>query len=146
MLNRGPKDAKGRRKPASRVCIRRSDMRHGFAPFMTRRMRSVPKSRSNAPTRSRRSADRSTPLQHDADISRHAAGKIDNLRAQPVVERTQAAVPELVDFLRDAGQSLLPPGLLLVDRSSAIGAERVGKSIDLDLGQSILGSTIDDGR
>ena len=63
-----------------------------------------------------------------------------------VSERAELPVPELVHLLGQAGQRRFPTGLLLIDGPAVVGAERVGKAIDLNLGQPIGHRALDDDR
>src|SRR5208282_3387889 len=50
----------------------------------------------------------SMPAQEDADVPRHAAGKVDHLKMGLVAARAQVFVPKLVHILGDPGESVLP--------------------------------------
>src|SRR5262245_19141512 len=63
-----------------------------------------------------------SPLQGNSDIAWNSSRKIDDLNAQSISKRTQAAIPELIDFFGDARKSLFPSNFLLVDSMSAVGA------------------------
>jgi len=65
----------------------------------------------------------SAPAQSRAYIARHSAGEIEHLHFEPVSAWTQVFFPEGVEFLGLPGQRLLPAGLSLIDRASAIRAE-----------------------
>jgi hypothetical protein len=71
--------------------------------------------------------NRSRPFQRNADVARHAAGKVDDLKFDLVTARLKLARPELVHFFGQAGQRCFPAGLLLVDGAAAIRAELVGE-------------------
>ena len=53
-------------------------------------------------------------------------------------------VPQFIDLLWDAGQRLLPARLCLINGTTVIGAELVGKTMDLDFGQASFDCTPDD--
>src|SRR5262245_7602628 len=80
----------------------------------------------------------SVPAQRDPDVARHAARIVDDFVADVVALRLQATLPELVDFLGDAGQRLLPARLGLVDGAAIVGAKTVGKPEDLDRHHAVL--------
>src|SRR3954452_8826152 len=54
--------------------------------------------------------------------------------------------PELIDLLGYSRKRLLPTRILPLDRSTLVGAERVRKSIDLDLSKAIPHRALDDSR
>src|SRR5207237_10072780 len=54
--------------------------------------------------------------------------------------------PELIDLLGYSGKRLLPTRLLLIDGPTLVGAQRVRKSIDLNLGQPVPHRRLDDSR
>ena len=72
------------------------------------------------------------PGDHDADVTRNTSGKIDDLIADAVAARFQVVGPELKDFLRYSREGLFPARLLLIDGAAVVGAQRVGKSINLN--------------
>src|SRR5436305_8429946 len=80
----------------------------------------------------------SDPAERDPDVSRHPTGKVDDLKSNPVSTRTQMVGPQLVDLLRQAGQRLLPPGLLLVDCSTVVGGQIVWEAIDERLSEPVI--------
>src|SRR5262245_65283647 len=88
--------------------------------------------------------DRSTPLQCHRHVSRHAAGKIDDLDPELVSALTEVLRPELIDFLGYAGQRSLPARLLLIDGATLVGAQLVRKAVDLHLGQPVAHRPLDD--
>src|SRR5215469_6952854 len=88
----------------------------------------------------------SAPPQRHADVARSSPGEIDNLEADLVPARLKMLFPKVVKFLRQAGERLFPAGLALIDGASAIGAQLVGEASDLDFGQAIVGSALDDCR
>ncbi len=75
-----------------------------------------------------RSAVRSAPLQRHADVSGHAAGKINDLDPQPVSARTEVLRPKLIDLLRPAGQRAFPARFLLIDGAPPIRAQLIRKT------------------
>src|ERR1700742_2198379 len=85
------------------------------------------------------------PGQDDADVSGHAAWKIDDLVKNAIAPRFQIVRPELVNFARDSRECFLPARLTLIDGATAIGAERVGKAVDLHLAEAIAHCTLDHG-
>jgi hypothetical protein len=64
----------------------------------------------------------------------------ENFRLEMEIQRLEMIAPELVGIARPALQGLLPFGLGVVDRPSAIAAKSVGKPVDLNLALSALGS------
>src|SRR3569832_696325 len=86
------------------------------------------------------------PGDDDADVTRNAAGKVDDLVLDAIAARLQIVGPELKDFPRNAGQRLLPTRRLLIDGATPIGAERIGKAVDLDLVEAVPHRALDDGR
>ena len=72
------------------------------------------------------------PGDHNADVTRHTSGKIDNLIADAVAARLQVVGPELKDLLRYSGKRLFPARLLLIYGAAVVGAKRMGKPIDLN--------------
>src|SRR3954454_10860332 len=86
----------------------------------------------------------SAPLQGHAHVARHAAGKVEDLDPQLVAALTEILRPQLMDFLRNAGQRGLPARLLLVDGAPVIGAQLVRKAADLHLGPTIADRPFDD--
>src|ERR1700722_5092256 len=87
---------------------------------------------------------RSTPAQGHPDVSRHPARKIDDLNPQFVPAVAEVPCPQVVNLFRHAGESLFPARLLLIDRTSAIGAEHIGKAEDLNFGQAVARRALDD--
>src|SRR5262245_27350697 len=86
----------------------------------------------------------SVPLQCHAHVSWHSAGKIDDLDLQLVSARSKVPFPQLMDFLRHAGQGVLPARLLLIDRASLVRAQLVRKAIDLHLAPAVAHRALDD--
>jgi len=86
----------------------------------------------------------SGPCDGDADISGHAAGKIDDLIADAITAGLQVIGPELKYLFRYSGQRFLPAWFLLVDRPTLVGAKHVGKSINLNFGQAISHRPLND--
>src|SRR5262245_63759028 len=78
--------------------------------------------------------DRSTPLQGHRHVSRHAAGKIDDLDPQLVSALTEVLRPELIDLPGYPGQRVFPARLLLIDGAALVGAQLVRKTANLHLG------------
>src|SRR4029453_1420247 len=56
-----------------------------------------------------------TPGDHNADVARYTAGKIDDLIADAIAAWFQIVGPELKDFLRYSRKRLFPARLLLID-------------------------------
>src|SRR5262245_23802400 len=88
---------------------------------------------------------RSTPAQCDADVAGHAIWPVGNLVFQAVPARFEMYLPELIDLLRQTRERIRPAGLLLIDGAPLVGAQIVGKTADLDLGQSVGHCSIDNG-
>src|SRR5690348_3753623 len=86
------------------------------------------------------------PGEDDADVPGHAAGKVDDLTKNPIAARLQVVRPELMDFAGNAGQSPLPAGLPLIDGAAAIGAQRIGKTVDLHLAEAVSDGALDHRR
>ena len=91
-------------------------------------------------------ARRLVPGYDNADISRHAARKVHDLISDAVAARLQIVGPELKDLLSYSRKGLLPSRLLLIDGSALVGAQRIGKSVDLNLGQAVPHRALDDAR
>src|SRR5882672_2819236 len=88
----------------------------------------------------------SRPAQGDADIAWHTVRIVDDLEAEAIALGLELALPELVELLGLADQRLLPTRLGLVDGASVVGAQRMGKTQDLDRRLSALDGTIDEDR
>src|SRR6516164_899949 len=86
----------------------------------------------------------SAPAHGHANVTRQTAGKVHDLYSQLVAARPKILVPELIDFLWLAGECIFPARLLLIDRAAFVCAQFIRKADELDLGQPILDSTIDD--
>src|SRR3974390_2053947 len=85
----------------------------------------------------------SRPAQGRAYIARHSTGKIESVNFEPVSEWTEVFFPEGVHFLGLPGQRLLPAGLRLIDRASAIRAEIVREAGDEDLRPAVRHGAFD---
>src|SRR4029453_276078 len=92
------------------------------------------------------SATGSGPAQGHADVTRQTVRKIHDLYFQLVAARPKVLVPELIHFLRLAGECLFPAGLLLIDGAALVRAQLVGKAKDLTLSLPILHTAFDDGH
>src|SRR5580700_3447885 len=88
----------------------------------------------------------SLPAQGHADVSRHAARKVDDLEPQFVAARLEVRLPEFIELLGQPGQRALPAGFLLIDGAAVIGAKLIGKAEDEYLGQAVIGGALDDRR
>src|SRR5262245_53753354 len=88
--------------------------------------------------------NRSTPLQGHGHVSRHAAGKIDDLDSELVSALAKVLRPELIDFLGHARQRVFPTRLLLIDGTTFVSAELVRKTVNLHLGQAVADRPLDD--
>src|SRR5215469_6290607 len=86
----------------------------------------------------------SSPAQGHADVTRHTVGKIYDLYFQLVAARPKVLLPQLIDFLRRAGECLFPAWLLIIDGAPLVRAQLVGKTKDLNLGQPALHRALDD--
>src|SRR5262245_7647439 len=91
-----------------------------------------------------RAVERSTPLQGHGHVSRHAAGKIDDLDPELVSALAKVLRPELIDFLGHARQRVFPARLLLIDGTTFVSAELVRKTVNLHLGQAVADRPLDD--
>src|SRR3974390_181503 len=88
----------------------------------------------------------SAPAHGHGNVTRQTAGKVHDLYSQLVAALPKILVPELIDFLRRAGECAFPARLLLIDRAAFVRAQLVGKANDLNLGQPILDHPMDDLR
>ncbi len=86
------------------------------------------------------------PAQGDTDIAGHTVRIVNDLEAEAIALGLELALPELVELLGLADQRLLPTRLGLVDGASVVGAERMGKTEDLDRMLSALDGSIDEDR
>src|SRR5262245_8426783 len=86
---------------------------------------------------------RSAPLERHGDVTRHTAGKIDDLDPELVSARMEILRPELIDFFRYSGKRVLPAGLLLIDGAALIRAQFVGKAVHLHLALAVLHRAFD---
>src|SRR6516165_4183940 len=86
----------------------------------------------------------SAPAHGHGNVTRQPAGEVDNLYSQLVAALPKILVPELIDFLRRAGERFFPARLLLIDRAAFVRAQLVGKANDLNLGHPILDRPVDD--
>src|SRR5215472_1765524 len=86
----------------------------------------------------------SAPAHGHANVTRQTAGKVHYLHSQLVTVRPKILVPELIDFLRLAGERVFPARLLLINRAAFVRAQLVGKANDLNLSQAILDGPVDD--
>src|SRR6516225_8455937 len=86
----------------------------------------------------------SAPAHGHANVTRQTAGKVHDLYPQLVATRPKILFPEMIDFLWLAGECIFPAGLLLIDRAAFVCAQFIRKADELDLGQPILDSPIDD--
>src|SRR3984957_6651553 len=77
------------------------------------------------------------PGNGNADISRRASRKIHDLVSNAVAARFQVIGPELKDFLSHSRKRVFPAPFLLIDSATVVGAERIGKSVDLNLAQAV---------
>lgn len=91
-------------------------------------------------------ATRSYPFQGHANISRHAARKVDDLHSELISARAELSVPELINLLGHAGQGRFPTRLVLIDSAAVIGADRIGKAIHLNLSKPVRYGAFDDSR
>src|SRR5215470_9066054 len=88
---------------------------------------------------------RSTPLQRDGDVAGHPVGKVGDLEAGLVTERSQVLIPEPVHLLGHACQRVLPARFqIVVDGAPVIGAQGIGEAEDFDLGQAVLDRALND--
>src|SRR5215470_15630555 len=85
-----------------------------------------------------------SPADGDADVAGDAAGKIDDLIADAIAPGFQVIGPELEYLLWDSCQRFLPARLHLVDGSALVGAEDVGKAVDLDFSQATSHGSLND--
>jgi hypothetical protein len=85
------------------------------------------------------------PSNGNADISRRASRKIHDLVSNAVAARLQVIGPELKDFLSHSRKRRFPAPFLPIDSPPIVGAERIGKSVDLNLGRAIAHSPLNDG-
>src|SRR5262245_64203802 len=60
------------------------------------------------------------PLQHHADIARHAAGIIEDLDADFEAQRLQLGIEELVRLLREALEGVRPIRLVVIDSATLV--------------------------
>src|SRR5260370_5424133 len=86
------------------------------------------------------------PAQGDTDIAGHTVRIVNDREAEAIALGLELALPELVELLGLADQRLLPTRLGLVDGASVVGAERMGKTEDLDRMLSALDGSIDEDR
>src|SRR5215472_4706374 len=86
----------------------------------------------------------SAPAHGHANVTRQTAGKVHDLYSQLVATRPKVLFPELIYFLWLAGECIFPARLLLIDRAAFVCAQFIRKADELDLGQPILDSPIDD--
>src|SRR5215471_20122407 len=73
------------------------------------------------------------PGEDEADVAGHAAGILEHLGLEVKAQWPQVIVPEFVSSFGPSLQRRFPPGLRVVDPSAAIGAQHVGKAVDLNL-------------
>src|ERR1700748_3547910 len=99
-------------------------------------------SRSNSIPSSR--CRRSAPLERHGDVTRHTAGKIDDLDPELVSAGMKILCPELIDFFWYPGERGLPARLLLIDGATLIRAQVIGKAVHLHLGLAVLHCAFDD--
>src|SRR6202451_1098115 len=76
----------------------------------------------------------------------HADGKVDDLEPQFVAARLEVRLPEFIELFGQSGQRALPAGFLLIDGAAVIGAKRIGKAHDENLGQAVIGGALGDRR
>src|SRR5512132_3707879 len=84
------------------------------------------------------------PAQGHADVTRHTVGKIHDLYFQLVAARAKVLLPQLIDFLRHAGECPFPAGFLLIDGAPLVRAQVVGQAKDLNLGHATVHRALDD--
>src|SRR5271154_3949787 len=88
---------------------------------------------------------KSCPADGDADVAGNAARKVDDLIADAITSRLQVVGPELEYLLRDSRERFLPACLKLIDGSASVGAEHVGKPVDLNFGQAVVDRALNHG-
>src|SRR5690348_2205586 len=82
---------------------------------------------------------RGLPGEDKAGVARHASWIFEHLGPEVEAERSEVLVPEFISSLGPALQCVFPVGFRVVDPSAAIGAQGVGKSVNLDLALPALG-------
>src|SRR5262245_4791080 len=85
-----------------------------------------------------------TPLQCHRDVTRHAAGKIDDFDPKLVSAGVEVLRPKLIDLLRHSGQRVFPARLLLIDGAALVRAQLVGKTVNLHLNLAVAHRPLDD--
>src|SRR6476660_4347887 len=95
------------------------------------------------PLRITRRPPRSTPSQRYGDVAWHAVRETDDLGLELVAARFEVLVPQLKDFLGDAGERLLPARFLLIDGAPTVSAQRVGETVHLDLALTVVDGPLD---
>src|SRR5215472_9710238 len=71
-----------------------------------------------------------SPLAEKSDVTRHAAGIVENFGAEAKAKGLQVLMPNLQQLLWHADERSLPSGKGIVDCSSAVAAHRGGKTQD----------------
>src|SRR5579863_960255 len=84
------------------------------------------------------------PGDDNADVSGDASGEIDDLVSHAIAAGLQIVGPELKDLPWNPCERFLPARLLLIDGAAAVGAQRVGEAVHLDLAEAISYRALDD--
>src|ERR1043165_9415745 len=87
---------------------------------------------------------RSGPHQRDTNVTGHVVRITHNLGSELVSARAEVPVPKRVQLLGNAGQSLLPTRLLLIDRPAFVRAQIVREAVFLNFGKATLHGALDD--